>query len=280
MKHIKLFEGFQANTTNEAKADDANISLKKAKKRAPVEEAEKSDEEKEFEKKEKDATDRLEKLFKKLVPPSGAAETVEGEMVRAVMRVWYRYFNDGDYFFRGYGKETAQPSVRWLSGKNCPIGKQLRSIFNDAKAEALPAIRRGSHPNEYTYMDGYLINLIEAANAVSDYVESKNGKYTPNTTEDSRNAKTNEAFDWEDYDNTDLAGMGWETRCQQLVAEFAYIMEKEMPVGKFPTSERKQAFKALGELFKNAVIEAAGNADRMYSGTEQPSDAPWKKDEK
>ena len=48
-------------------------------------------------------------LFDKLVPGSGAAETVEGELMRAINRLVYRWYNDGDYFYKGYGAETAGP---------------------------------------------------------------------------------------------------------------------------------------------------------------------------
>jgi len=40
-------------------------------------------------------------LFDKLVANSGASETVEGEILRAVNRIIYRWGNDGDYFWTG-----------------------------------------------------------------------------------------------------------------------------------------------------------------------------------
>ena len=57
----------------------------------------------------------IDTLFKKeLVPPSGPAETVAGEIIRALGRIGYRYHNDGDYFYDGYGLETVAPSVAYL----------------------------------------------------------------------------------------------------------------------------------------------------------------------
>jgi len=123
-----------------------------------------------------DVENQLEVLFQELVPSSGAAETFEGEMVRAIMRVWYRYYNDGDYYFRGYGRETAGPTVQWLKTKT-PISKQLAIAFNKARANAVPQQSR----LEYTEQDGYLNGIKEAAKLVVDYVKSKNGEYTPNT---------------------------------------------------------------------------------------------------
>lgn len=38
-----------------------------------------------------------------LVPDSGQADTLVGELVRAFMRLEYRWYNDGDVYFEGYG---------------------------------------------------------------------------------------------------------------------------------------------------------------------------------
>lgn len=58
--------------------------------------------------------DRLYELFKELVPANGKAESKAGEIVRAVTRIEYRYFNDGDQIGEGYGKETCNPAARYL----------------------------------------------------------------------------------------------------------------------------------------------------------------------
>jgi hypothetical protein len=138
MKHVHLFEGF----LNEKK-DHSNKSIKGLKPKK-IEEG-----------KAEDETDtELEKLFKKLVPDNGAAETIEGEMVRAIMRLQYRYLNDGDYYFRGYGKETAGPSATYLKTKT-PISKELKTVLAAAQARA----GKADNDAEYTDGDGYLTNL-------------------------------------------------------------------------------------------------------------------------
>jgi hypothetical protein len=38
------------------------------------------------------------KLWKELVPGSGPAETLAGEVLRCVSKIYYRHFNDGDSF--------------------------------------------------------------------------------------------------------------------------------------------------------------------------------------
>ena len=53
-------------------------------------------------------------LFEELVPVSGKAESMAGELVRAACRIGYRFLNDGDRIGIGYGKETCNPAARYL----------------------------------------------------------------------------------------------------------------------------------------------------------------------
>ena len=76
---------------------------------------------------------RSDDYFNKLVPGHGNADTIEGELLRAINKIIYRYYNDGDYFYKGYGAETAGPAVSFLMNSNeLPINLQqtLTSIFN------------------------------------------------------------------------------------------------------------------------------------------------------
>ena len=57
----------------------------------------------------------IENLFDELVPAVGKAENKAGEMVRAVNRIGYRFFNDGDQIGIGYGKETCNAAARFLA---------------------------------------------------------------------------------------------------------------------------------------------------------------------
>lgn len=57
---------------------------------------------------------KMHELFEKYVPMSGAAETVGGEIVRAMNRIGYRFYNDGDKAREGYGRETVNPACRYL----------------------------------------------------------------------------------------------------------------------------------------------------------------------
>lgn len=59
--------------------------------------------------------DKIEQeLSDKLVPARGKAETIGGEMLRAIERMIYRYFNDGDVIGMGYGIKTCQSSFFYL----------------------------------------------------------------------------------------------------------------------------------------------------------------------
>lgn len=60
------------------------------------------------------AEEMNEALFDELVPSMGKADTEGGEIIRAVNRIQYRYWNDGDIAGQGYGKQTVNPAVRFL----------------------------------------------------------------------------------------------------------------------------------------------------------------------
>ena len=71
---------------------------------------------------------RLSILFDKLVPGSGNSDSVEGEIIRAVNRIIYRWGNDGDHFARGYGAETAGPAMEYLTDAS-DIPFEIREKF-------------------------------------------------------------------------------------------------------------------------------------------------------
>lgn len=54
-------------------------------------------------------------LFDELVPIEGKADSKAGEIVRAVSRIGYRFYNDGDQIGIGYGKKTCNAAARFLS---------------------------------------------------------------------------------------------------------------------------------------------------------------------
>ena len=70
---------------------------------------------------------KLGELFEELVPTSGKAPTVAGEIVRAINRISYRNWNDGDHIGVGYGRETCNPAARYLGAK---CGEEVASLIS------------------------------------------------------------------------------------------------------------------------------------------------------
>ena len=91
---------------------------------------------------------RINKLFEELVPTSGKADSLAGELVRATARIGYRFFNDGDMVNQGYGKETCNPAARFLIAKgNAEISSltvALWEIFSEDAYEKVMDILCGS----------------------------------------------------------------------------------------------------------------------------------------
>ena len=73
------------------------------------------------------SSDPIETAFDLLVPPSGPADSKAGEIVRAMMRILYRDYNDGDLFYDGYGVETCGPAVAYL----CDMISELYEDFGN-----------------------------------------------------------------------------------------------------------------------------------------------------
>ena len=70
---------------------------------------------------------KLGELFEELVPASGKAPTVAGEIVRAINRISYRNWNDGDHIGVWYGRETCNPAARYLDAK---CGDEVGSLIS------------------------------------------------------------------------------------------------------------------------------------------------------
>lgn len=68
-------------------------------------------------------------LFDKYVPFSGKADTVGGEVVRAISRIVYRNFNDGDCIGVDYGNETCNAPARYL--KYITKEADIRALIDD-----------------------------------------------------------------------------------------------------------------------------------------------------
>ena len=130
----------------------------------------------------KELEDRNEPLYDKLVPGSGKADTVEGEMLRAINRIVYRYYNDGDEYHTGYGTETAGPAHSFLVNANHPLRSLVSTLF-----------KKGTN---------YEQTIKDVLDAILDHIESRQGKYTPNNEDmyDYESEFEDDTYEEEDYD--------------------------------------------------------------------------------
>ena len=58
---------------------------------------------------------KFEKLTDQYMPKQGEADNELGEMLRSINQVVYRYYNDGDMWNKGYGKETVNKAIKHLT---------------------------------------------------------------------------------------------------------------------------------------------------------------------
>ena len=132
-------------------------------------------------------------LRDQLVPACGKAATVAGEIIRAMDRLIYRYWNDGDMVGVGYGNETCNGSYRYMYSTlpNCP------DLFAAAHDE-----------------DDYVQKLANLAEAVKAYIENNPSLLTEENTADSRSDYDDiqdRQWDREEefYDDEDEYSCGW-----------------------------------------------------------------------
>jgi hypothetical protein len=85
---------------------------------------------------------------------------MEGEMLRAINKIIYRHYNDGDYFFTGYGCETAGPAHSFLI-QGCPLSYKLKPIFDKTIDDT----------------SNYQKVIYEVLEIILDYIDSRNGDY-------------------------------------------------------------------------------------------------------
>lgn len=104
------------------------------------------------------ARDRVERLFEQFVPDRGPAELVIGELIRALSKIGYRWYNDGDIYFMGYGIETAGDAAKYLC--------DMVPGFEDEAENFIDNLRYGA-PEDDEY-EQHLNTLFEM---VLDYID-------------------------------------------------------------------------------------------------------------
>ena len=129
---------------------------------------------------------RINELFRELVPFEGKADTVAGEIIRAICRIGYRYINDGDRIDIGYGKKTCNQAARYLqSVGDMTIQLSIAVMWHEYDEAA------------------YEEHLEELKQDVLDYLEKHPElKTTPNN-DDMLDFTGPEDDDWDDEDDWD-----------------------------------------------------------------------------
>lgn len=133
--------------------------------------------------------DCIEALFDEFVPAQGQCENLGAEIIRAMNRVGYRNYNDGDYFFTGYGLETCGPDMAFIYD-NCDENVE-RAIDH---VEELNQMMLGKNRMSSEYDK----RLFEAFVEIISYLES-NPKVFGMPTENSRSYKSDIIDKWEEH---------------------------------------------------------------------------------
>lgn len=145
---------------------------------------------------DEDPQEALSALFNVLVPPEGEADTLAGEMVRAMMRILYRFQNDGDIFYTDYGLETCASSAMYLYNHGLDV------IINEV-------LDKSSMLDEDRY-EAYLNMMCKY---VVDYIINNPDTITTPNNEDSRNCDADyivdqqPRFEFEFYGNDDVQAL-------------------------------------------------------------------------
>lgn len=123
----------------------------------------------------------LEKYFSQYVPSKGKADTVGGELVRAMSRIIYRWWNDGDMIGVGYGCTTCNPSYRFIIDKIDISSRKLQQLydgngyFNLSNDEYDEAIYRLANA-VLNYLDEYGTTVFNLTNTVDSVVPNEEDK--------------------------------------------------------------------------------------------------------
>lgn len=160
--------------------------------------------------------DKMEALFHILVPSSGPADNLAGELIRAAMRIAYRWYNDGDYFYTGYGLETAGSSAAFIADV---IGGSVRSTIAEL-TELYPEDSDSQYEAGISNIEDLVIKYImdNPDTFGTDTEDSRN--YDSDTLNDMEEASHNLEFDIDDtyevHQYTKNGCISWEDFRQML----------------------------------------------------------------
>lgn len=123
-------------------------------------------------------------LMDETVPAADNADTVGGEIVRAVNRIMYRNWNDGDCIGVDYGNETCNAPARYLMDtvKDSKIVNQIKDMW------------------------GYQYRFKEATKLgkmVAEYLQDNLDLFTEKNRDDMWDWQTREDFEYDSWDDDD-----------------------------------------------------------------------------
>ena len=88
-----------------------------------------------------DGEKQLDSVFKAMVPRSGKCDNLGGELARAMMKILYRDWNDGDVFYDGYGLETCvAPAAFIIDYTTGDEGDTIYDLFMEIAGNALTGV--------------------------------------------------------------------------------------------------------------------------------------------
>jgi hypothetical protein len=126
-------------------------------------------------------------LVKKLVPASGKADTLEGELLRATNRLWARFNSANEQFSHGAGATTCGSCATFMFDVTDKL--RLDSLWKELAYISRPM-------DDAAYEKG----LNKFTDLLSTHVQSKDGNYSKNTV-DSMRVKSDFENEEDDYDN-------------------------------------------------------------------------------
>ena len=129
------------------------------------------------------ATNFIDSIFHDLVPDRGPADTIAGEVIRAAGKIGYRYYNDGEVYYQGYGIGTVAPAMSYLLDFISQYGEE------DNESKAMDIVQdQMTHYEDKGYQE-HLNSIFKIVLTVLSYPENA-GLFEEKNTQDCLDSDT------------------------------------------------------------------------------------------
>lgn len=197
------------------------------------------------------AENKISALFELTVPSRGKSETVGGEIVRAVNRIGYRFMNDGDLFYTGYGIETCGSDALYLANET---NDSIYKLIVDAGENGNQLARDYASDREIDrYYRTFLSNLEQY---VVSYLQENIGLFSEPNNIDSRN----------NYDTSELEE---DSKCMEYEPDIDYILG-DLDWDKHEKIERLMDAGEISNRDFQEIIREAMWSDGWFGGEYHP----------